>query len=519
MATIFTSTSRWPRQDQATAWAAAWTRYWPHLAILIFALAYRAPTFGDPILNFDEQLYLTVGDRMLHGHIPYVEMWDRKPLGLFAIYAMIRLLGGEGVVQYQLVAALCAGATAALIYSMARRGAGVGGSLIVAIAYLLFLNPLRGSGGQSSVIYSVLTASQAWLALKAIDSSRPRAVIGCALVAMALAGLAIQCKYTPVVEGIYFGLVFLGRFRRVGMTRRAMLAVASAMIALAALPTLVAIAVYWRLGHLDAFVQANFVSIFSRLPFPPERRFHQRMLVAVIGGPVMLMAIAKTGSGLCGPRSARGADFGIVAGWCLAAFIGFAMLGDVFEYYFITVMPPLLVFVAPLTELPGRKRAVIIGILLVWPFFLAPPQFGLAERHRAAAMALVKAIKPYVADGRCLYVYDGPTSLYFLTGACVPTRFIYPDHLNNPSETPALGVDAVAEEERLLATHPGAIVFADTPLVPRVDVGTRALLLKALKRDYVRVARVQADRRLDVFALRSLHPGPGLLPGEPIDPR
>jgi hypothetical protein len=494
-------------------------RCWPLLAILVFALAYRAPTFGDPILDFDEQLYLTIGDRMLQGQLPYVEMWDRKPLGLFAIYAAIRLLGGDGVIQYQIVAALCAGATAALIYAMARRGAGVGAAMVVAIAYVLFLNPLHGSGGQSPVLYNGLTALQAWLALKASDSARQRTVIGCALAAMALAGLAIQCKYTPVVEGIYFGVVFLVQFRRVGMTVRAVLGTASAMVALALLPTLIAIGIYWHLGHLDAFVQANFLSVFDRRPFPVERRVEQRMLIALIGGPLLLLAIAKAVRVLRARGSEPGADGGIVAGWCVAALVGFAMLGDVFDFYFIPVLPPLLVFAASLVDLPGRTRAVILGALVVWPFFLSPPPIGLAARHRAATMALVSAIRPYVADGKCLYVYDGPTSLYHLSGACVPTRFLYPDHLNNPTETPALGVDAVAEAKRLLATRPGAIVFADRPLVPRVDVATRAVLLDALKRDYVRVARVQADRRFDVFALRTLHPGPGLLPGTPIDPR
>lgn len=494
-------------------------RHWPLLAILIVTLAYRAPTFGNPVLDFDEQLYLTIGDRMLHGHLPYVEMWDRKPPGLFAIYAAIRLLGGEGVVQYQLVAALCAAATAALIYAMARRGAGIWGSLIAACSYVLFLNPLHGSGGQSPVLYNVLTAAEAWLALRAGDNSRPRTVIACALAAMALAGLAIQCKYTPAVEGIYFGVVFLVRLRRIGLTVRPLLGIATAMVALAVLPTLVAIWFYWRLGHLDAFVQANFVSVFARHPFPPERRFEQRMLIALIGGPVLAMATARIVHALRGPRSAGGRDVRMVAGWCAAALVGFGMLGDFFDFYFITVMPPLLVFVAPLADQTGRKRLAIAGLLLLWPFVLAPPSLTLAARHRAGTTALVQAIKPYLAGGRCLYVYDGPTSLYLLTQACIPTRFLYPDHLNNPTETPALGVDAVAEEKRLLATRPGAIVVADTPLVPRVDTATRAVLVEALQRDYVRVARVEDDRTFDVFALRSLHPGPGLLPGAPIDPR
>ncbi|HVF95079.1 MAG TPA: hypothetical protein VM900_12265 [Sphingomonas sp.] len=508
-----------PVGRRADGWRTAARRYWPAIAALIFAVAYRAPTFGDPILEFDEQLYLTVGDRMLAGGLPYVDLWDRKPLGLFAIFAAIRLLGGEGVVQYQLVAALSAGATAALIYAMARRGAGLGASLLVAAAYILFLNPLHGSGGQAPVLYNLLTAAEAWLVLRAHDTTQKRIVIGCAAGTMILAGLAIQCKYTPVVEGVFFGLVLLARLRRIGIASPALVGIAAAMITLALSPTLLAAALYWRLNHLDAFMQANFLSIFSRLPFPLERRIEQRLLIAVIGGPLLAIAMARLVHLLRDRDRGPGSDARIVGGWCVAALIGFAMLGDVFDFYFISVLPPLLVFAAPLADRPGRMRAIMAGGLLVWPLCLAPPPLGVAGEHRRATMALVQAIEPLVGKDRCLYVYDGPTSLYLLTKACTASRFIYPDHLNNPVETPALGVDAVAEMTRLLATRPGAIVIADRPLVPYVDVATRAVLLDVLKRDYVRVARVEADRVFDVFALRSLHAGPGILAGAPIDPQ
>lgn len=519
MATTFTTTSAPLRCEPRATLRRVAQRWWPTAVILLFALIYRLPTFGDPVLATDEQLYLTVGDRLLHGHLPYVELWDRKPIGLFGFYALIRLLGGIGVVQYQLVAALCAGVTAMLIYAMARRSATRPAALLVAIAYVLYLNPLNGTGGQSPVLYNVLTALQAWLALRASDSTRPRRVIAAALTAAALAGVAIQCKYTPVVEGAYVGLVFLTQFRRLQFGAARTIAVAAGMMALALLPTAAALTAYWQLGHLDAFVQANFLSVFERAPFPVEQRFKQRVLVAVIGGPLMGLALARAVIAVRAPRATWRSDTGIVGGWCVAALLGFVMLRDFFDFYFITVLPPLLVFAAPLLDRAGRSRMVASMLLLVWPFFLAPPQLGVTPRHRQQTLALARAVTPYLSARHCLYVYDGPTILYHLTGACVPTRFIYPDHLNNPVEIPALGVDAVAEMRRLLATRPGAIVTADVPYVLRVHSGTRAVLLAALRRDYVRVARIRSERVYDVFALRALHPGPGILPGEAIDPQ
>ena len=58
----------------------------------LLGLLLRGATLGYPIIHIDEQFYLLVGDRMLHGAVPFVDIWDRKPIGLFLIYAATRLL-------------------------------------------------------------------------------------------------------------------------------------------------------------------------------------------------------------------------------------------------------------------------------------------------------------------------------------------------------------------------------------------------------------------------------------------
>ncbi|WP_292923223.1 hypothetical protein [Novosphingobium sp. SCN 63-17] len=80
-------------------------------AYLAVGLLLRGATLGYPIIHADEQFYLLVGDRMLHGAVPFVDIWDRKPIGLFLLYGAIRLLGGDGILQYQLVALACVAGT------------------------------------------------------------------------------------------------------------------------------------------------------------------------------------------------------------------------------------------------------------------------------------------------------------------------------------------------------------------------------------------------------------------------
>jgi hypothetical protein len=496
---------------------AGWLRlYWPILVIIAVTFAVRGVTFGNPVLDFDEQLYLLVGDRMLQGQLPYVDLWDRKPIGLFLFYAGIRLLGGDGIVQYQVVAALMVVATSTIIWIMGRRVAGTKAALVAALSYILFLNPFHGLGGQTPVLYNLFMAIGAWACLRANDSDDPRRIFPLALLAMAMSGIAIQFKYTPVVEGILFGCYFLYRLHGSGLSLSRLATAASAMILVALAPTLAAIGYFWSVGEFDSFVYANFVSVFERRPFPDFTVRQQWQFVLIIGGPLLVLASLSAWRALRLRPDGGGRDLAFTIGWSIAALCGFCLLGDFFDHYFMSVLPPLLLLIARLIK-PGRLGFIAGCFALLWPFILSAPPVGQAERSRAATRELVDALRPFVGS-HCLYVYDGPTILYLLTGACAPSRYIYPDHLTNPTETAALGVDAVAEMDRILATRPGAIVTANRPMVPKVDPNTRARLKAALARDYVLVARVELDRIYDVYALRALAPGRQPLAVPFIDP-
>ena len=186
----------------------AWTLSdWLVFAGLALAvIAARAQTFGDPVLGFDEQYYLLVADRMLHGAVPYIDIWDRKPIGLFLLYTGAILPGGDPFLNYKLLAAGFVWATAAVIYRTAQADAGRTGAVIAALLYVLWLNFMEGEGGQAPVFYNLPVLLAAALTRRAVAGGQNFAR-GC--FAMLLIGLAIQIKYTAVFEGIAFGLILL----------------------------------------------------------------------------------------------------------------------------------------------------------------------------------------------------------------------------------------------------------------------------------------------------------------------
>jgi 4-amino-4-deoxy-L-arabinose transferase-like glycosyltransferase len=477
----------------------------PVLALLLMtvaAIAIRISQFDDPQTHVDENFYLLVGDRMLHGALPYVDIWDRKPIGLFLIYAGIRCLGGGGIVQYHLVAALFAAATAFLITRIASRIAGPIASAAAGIIYLLMLEGASGGGGQSPVFYNLFTAGAALATLKAAEPGRDaRGVVLFGGAAMLLVGIAIQIKYNAVFEGGFFGLALMMTMWRVTPRLGRVAAAASLWIGLALLPTAMALAYYVLVGQANAFLFANFWSIMGRVS-EPRPELIQRLLdiyfilhLALFG--VILSIILQPW------RSYRGgpAAFAFVLGWLGTGLLALLGFGTYFDHYALPVMLPLAIALAPALSYSPRRVGGLLGAT-----FIAILALGAAREirtHRqhfggAATMQLmVDAIKPRLTG--CLWVFDGDSILYYLTGACLPTKFAFPQHLLFTREAGALGIDPEREVRRIMASKPQMVVDAVSRDEHLESAGRDAQVRAWLKQHYRVVRVVHQEIGLDIM--------------------
>ena len=449
---------------------------WPALfGLLAFALLVRAQTFSNPVLGFDEQFYLLVGDRMLHGAVPYVDIFDRKPIGLFLIYAAIRELGGDGFIQYKLVACGFVALTAMLIYRAARPISSAFAAAVAACLYILWLDLTGGEGGQAQVFYNLPMLMAAMLTWRAIRTGERTVTLGC--VAMLLVGIAIQIKYTTVFEGLFFGSALLwARYRsRGGLATPALLWIGCAL-----LPTGLAALVYWRIGALQPFLFANFQSMFARTPDPFPAEMAGLFKLGVIVLPLLLFCVPSL-------RGRRGntieAKFPIL--WLGAAIAGVLVFGSFLaSQYGMPILVPACIAAAPFFAGYSHARiaagVTLAAALIVGQVGLARSEFQKGGRKQAHAVA--RAAQPLHG---CIYVYDGYPALYMLTHSCLPTHWAFPGHLNTQDEDSAnaIGVDPAREVRRILATRPEVIVD-DAPAYQFGNPETHALVESALARDY-----------------------------------
>ena len=469
--------------------------------LLAIAVLVRMRDFGNPVVHVDEQFYLLVGDRMLHGALPYVDIWDRKPIGLFAIFAAIRLLPGDGILAYQLVATGFAAATAFLVERGARRlGATPGYALAAGAAYILWLSLLSGRGGQSPIFYDLFVTAAAVLTLRLPDLAERCArrgsrvpIVWNGAAACLLAGLAIQTKYTPAVEGAAFGLAHLWYLRRAGGSAIVLLGSALLWVALAVAPTAIVMADYWWRGPVafDAFWFANFASITLRKGYPAAK------IAGRLAGNFAVLSPFVVSVLLAWRARPWRAETVLALGWLAAASVAFAAIGAFFDHYALPLLAPLLILSAPVWQryrfaLPlvfAIGCALFVGKVLAWP------------TDATGARELARVVTANEAGG-CPYVFAGDSITYLLADACLPTAHVFPSTLAYEPERGASGIDEVAEVRRILAARPPVIVTMDAPMA-EWNRATLRLVETALRTHYRPVFRTVRDRGHSVVYLRN----------------
>lgn len=474
-------------------WAAA-------LLLCVIAIALRAADFGNPVIHVDEQYYLLMGQRLLDGAVPYVDIWDRKPVGLVLIYAAAAWLPGDDIWGYQLLATAFAAATALLVSSAARAlGASRTGAFAAGVAYLVWLPLLGGRGGQAPVFYNLLIVAAARLSLRLPTLSERgagRAVIANGALACLLAGVAIQIKPTTAFEAAFVGLVHLGWARRV--LRPAALAGAGALwLAIGLAPTAAVVLAYRSLGEpaLAAWWFANVTSILLRPGYPAGELAMRLLGIAAQLSPLLLCAAIawrRRRVRFTGERA-------IAFAWLAAAIIGFAAIGTFFDHYALPLVAPLAVLAGIAL---GRLPRVLVGTLgLALLLLLVERAFIPDDGPGARAVASVVAKN---ARGGCPYVFIGDTVTYSLANACLPTPYAFPNFLAYTTEAGATGIDEAAELRRILATRPPLIV-ASTRRLGIWNPRTLPLLKAALRAGYRPVfSTPRAGYRTVVFLRRDL---------------
>ena len=449
--------------------------------LVLLALALRCATFGDLNRHADETFYFLVGQRMHEGALPYVDVWDRKPLGLFLIYYLLAGIS-HSVIAYQVAACLAAGVTAALVCRIVAQWSNQRGALLAGVTYLIVLGPFEGATGQAPDFYNPLIAGAALLLLQDAER-RARGEVGWrSWAAMSLCGFAITIKQTTIFESAFLGCYLLYGLVGARVSWRNLAGVALRCCALGAAPAAAIALFYASVGHWAELWHAM---VTSNLAKTREGGAAWRALSIVVkGAPFLLIA----GSGLLLPAAPRqGRAF--VGVWTLAALVGFIAVPNLYGHYVLPLLVPLSVATGFLFGHARYWRVWTLAALTYTALWYDPFDRAWTVETNRAMREMTELIRRHDPGGGLL-VFDAPVYLYALADERFLSPLVFPQHLNHAIEHNVSHLETHKEVDRIIAGRPGVIVMSRLPRSHPVNAYSRAKIL-AYARSHCRIVKIE----------------------------
>jgi hypothetical protein len=455
--------------------------------VVLFIFAFRLPFFGHAHIHIDETYYLVFADRWRNGATPYIDIWDRKPIGLFLIYRLAFLFGDNGIIGYQLLALGAVILTALLLMDIQRRSPSSAGSWS-GLFYGAGLMVLQGNGGQATIFSNLLVVAAARQLI--IVWQTPNAPHLRLFAAMLLLGMALQIHSVTVFPACMFGTIALVLLWQRGHSWKLLVVTAVGFGLVGLLPTALAAVGFWYAGVFNPYFEATYLTIFRKLSHSADAgAIHH--IVKAVGACALLLPLWV----LAAKRTVNW----ILLAWLASAFAGGLILKMPAEHYLQPALPPLCLLAAV-----GLRRAwpaIAATLLMVATGSIATTIAAYKGGGFYLPYQIAKAIRPQLRGG-CLFVVDSLPVLYTLTPACASSRFQFPTHLLEPSEMVSLGIDSRAELLRLFASRPAVVVMSQ-PWRSYISIDRRHLIEAALKRDYVLKERyAYPNGHYHLYALR-----------------
>ncbi len=487
------------------------------LLVVLFALLVRLPGLPPSVMDWDESVYILAAREILHGRLPYVGVFDDKPLGGPSLIALALATLGQSVLAVRLLGLAGVAATSVLLHATAMRaGLARPAALAAALLYAAFTTQLNGLSTNTELLFAPFTVAAFCVAVGHVDERRPLrqyiAVAACGL----LFGIGIWIKYVVALPAaaLFAGLVGSWLWRR---RTNLLAAAASAAIygSLCLLPTLLTAALYWRGGLLDLWWYCNFgyMSTYLGLPTPLAETFHlvQANLLAI--WPLLLLSGLALPMVRRAPRAIQ-AFVAAVAVWALVEAAAVVAPQKFFDHYFLVLLPPLSLLsglalaevarrvIRP--ELHRRAAPVMAVCVTLVPLAavaakLSPGWLNLGKSDVPRQVAAL--IRGDTQPDPTLWVVNSEPVIYFLAGVPSPTRFPFPPHLVG-SQSGITRSDPAVEIARVLATHPRYLVV-DEARWDEVQASLQPMIRDALARDYTLADSIPSKPAdVDVFRVR-----------------
>jgi hypothetical protein len=467
----------------STAATSAGSRRWL-LVALLFVLFRALPNISYPI-GRDQATYSVIGEGLLNGQRLYRDLWDNKPPGIFAVYALLAKLFHHVMWSVGLVDILWLLAISYCIFRFAERYLGPAAAAIAACVNADWHCRFGYTDAGQTECFLMLLVFAGYFAV-AGDGRRPLARHFAAGLCL---GGAFWLKYNALAFLPLLALLpcldwsrFDARPRRLGLlvARRALFSRVAALLAGFSIVVAVVLGYFYLVGSWPSLKEVQF-EVLPRYAAMAERtsRYWQMAAARVVlylglwtwvaTGLAFLLAESRDLSRLTPVLIAAAVGF-----VCTASQVRFTALSfeTCFPFFamiwgYLVVKTYVEVSAAARSPAAGRRALartaaiVLVGITLFWPlraevkavwqryrdlgawrrnrdaFFVNYPAMRFLVENLGGQMQVIQALRQVSSPGDGVFVWGTDPLIYYLTGRRPPTRFLSNIFLMGPWSPPA----------------------------------------------------------------------------------
>jgi 4-amino-4-deoxy-L-arabinose transferase-like glycosyltransferase len=411
-------------------------------ALLLLPVLLYLPFLNEPFER-DEGAYATIAQNLLHGAVPYRDLFDHKPPLTYLWYAASFLLFGENIAAPRIAAALVWSATSLLVYFEARL-------LFARRTAVIAAGVFSASCGLAALSFNANTEvfTLPWLVAGLIGVTKWQRTGDrrWLLAAGACGALASLTKQTAALN--LLALLFVVTWPDLKAQRlRTAIASALTLSVGSALALAVVVAPFVLAGATGDFFYSTVVynqiytsqlTVLERLQFTAlGLEFFVLVAAPLIG--LLVMALLELRR-----RSWMPADTILIPSLA-AAWLGVMTSGYFFPHYLLLMLPFVALFLAPfiekrVTEQTSRRGFLLVTVAMVGlaaafslqVFFAGSPE----DIHRAKFLdpgatqdnqsrIVADYIVAHTTPDQAIYEYGRTTQIYFLSDRRPAVRYMY----------------------------------------------------------------------------------------------
>lgn len=486
--------------------------------LFLWTLLLRFATFFKSVIDWDESLYILIADRWLSGNLPYIEVWDHKPIGIYTIFASALYLFGRSIISVRIAAIIFISLTSLILYLIGIELTGKKNSGIAAsVLYPVYSLGLGGAAANTEPFFSLFNMLGLLLLLKVLreELSTRRLLLMVAGAGIAF-GITLQIKYIVIFEIAYFTIAFIPLKMRKRSSMTAWQWISSGLVFSTTLlaPTAIALLYYLHSGYLNEFIYSNFKANQQHIEmrtllgmFIPFARSMEKwsnwvnvLLVLSALGIAIPHILPGRGKGI---RAERGFLTFLLL-WLVVSLLECWLTFKFYPHYYLVTIPPLCLLAGysfyrvGINEISSRRvvlLCLVISFVQLSHIFATSSKWILGWKKKDRITQVANYLEENISPQDFIYVVNDQPIYYFLTRARIPTRYAFPPFLIDPHFSKVAGIDYRNEIDHILSLNPKYI------LVNNDSMHKRAVEIKNLLKKSRPIEKTYGN--LDIYGISS----------------